>query len=114
MATIYHYPLNQRILLAFPPGRKGCSIPDGVTDIGDAAFFRCSSLSTLKLPASVTGIGKWAFFDCSSLALLELPANVISIEDFALEDCSQLTLKVHKDSYAEEYAKENEIKYQTF
>jgi hypothetical protein len=43
-------------------------IPDGVTTIGDSAFWGCKSLTSVTIPDSVTSIGKGAFYGCKSLA----------------------------------------------
>ena len=43
-------------------------IPDSVTSIGNSAFCRCSSLTSIVIPDSVTSIGYSAFSSCSSLA----------------------------------------------
>ena len=43
------------------------TIPYGVTSIGDAAFYNCSSLTSITIPESVTSIGSNAFQYCSSL-----------------------------------------------
>ncbi|MEE0990706.1 MAG: leucine-rich repeat domain-containing protein, partial [Paludibacteraceae bacterium] len=42
-------------------------IPNGVTAIGDYAFFDCTSLTSVEIPSSVTEIGNSAFEGCSSL-----------------------------------------------
>ena len=39
-------------------------IPDGVTSIGDYAFYRCSGLTSVTIPNSVTSIGDYAFEGC--------------------------------------------------
>jgi hypothetical protein len=44
------------------------NIPNGVTSIGDNAFFFCDSLTSVTIPASVTTIADYAFFNCTSLA----------------------------------------------
>ncbi len=42
-------------------------IANTVTSIGDDAFYRCNSLTSITIPESVTSIGSTAFFGCSSL-----------------------------------------------
>lgn len=43
------------------------TIPEGVTRIGEQAFFNCTEMETVKIPASVTTIGDDAFASCSAL-----------------------------------------------
>ena len=62
-----------------------------VTSIGDWAFYKCSSLTSLTIPNSVTSIGEYAFYDCSSLTAVTIPNSVTSIGDYAFEYCSKLT-----------------------
>lgn len=38
-----------------------------VTEIGNSAFYNCSSLTSITIPNSVTTIGNYVFRDCSSL-----------------------------------------------
>ena len=60
-----------------------------ITSIGNYAFCRCSSLTSIDLP-NVTSIGIDAFFNCSSLTSIDLP-NVTSIGDWAFSSCTLLT-----------------------
>jgi len=63
-------------------------IGDGVTSIGDYAFYDCSSLTSLTLPESVTSIGDWAFCNCSGLTGdLLLPESLVSIGELAFYGC---------------------------
>ena len=86
-------------------------MPDSVTSIGDGAFAECSSLTSIELPDSVTSIGNDAFFGCSALTNIELPDSVTSIGNRAFEYCDNLTITVQRDSYAAQYAKDNNLNY---
>lgn len=66
-------------------------IKDGVTSIGDSAFFYCSMLTSIMIPASVTSIGDRVFNVCSSLTSITIPDSVSSIGEAAFYDCSSLT-----------------------
>ena len=58
-------------------GIKTVTIGDGITSIGECAFYSCRGLTELALPNSVTSIGEKAFSDCSGLtkitSLAEIP-----------------------------------------
>ena len=57
-------------------------IKDGVTNIGDFAFFYCEDLTSVTIPNSVTSIGEWAFGYCSGLTSIEIPNSVTSIGNY--------------------------------
>ena len=62
-----------------------------VTSIGDYAFYKCSSLTSVTIPESVTSIGYYAFQYCSSLTSVTIPNSVTSIGNWAFYYCSSLT-----------------------
>ena len=66
-------------------------IPDGVTSIGDGAFWDCRSLTSLVIPESVTRIGEFAFCCCESLTDIVIPDRVTRIGEFAFSGCESLT-----------------------
>ena len=58
-------------------------IPEGVTEIGEQAFYSCMFLETVVLPKSLKKIGKMAFMSCRSLRQVEIPEGVKVICDHA-------------------------------
>ena len=89
------------------------AIPDGVTEIGEHAFSSCRHLTDVNLPDSVERIGTCAFLNCKSLPKITVPDSVIMIGENAFDDCRNLVLTAGKDSYAAQYAKENELELVT-
>ncbi|WP_400232591.1 leucine-rich repeat domain-containing protein, partial [Methanomethylophilus alvi] len=73
-------------------------IGDGVTSIGSYAFCRCSSLVSVTIPDSVTFIGNEAFRGCSSLASITIPDGVTSIGHAAFFECFPLASVTIPDS----------------
>jgi hypothetical protein len=66
-------------------------IENGMTNIGQEAFYDCNRLTSITIPESVTSIGTGAFWDCSRLTSINIPESVTSIGGFAFYGCSMLT-----------------------
>jgi len=54
------------------------TIPNGVTSIGDSAFYSCSSLTSVIIPASVTIIPSRAFSGCLGLNSVTFEGEISS------------------------------------
>ncbi len=67
------------------------TIPESITSIEDAAFDGCSNLSTIILPEGITQIPNWLFRDCTNLTNVTLPQNLTRIGSWAFENCVSLT-----------------------
>lgn len=66
------------------------SLPDGLTSIGDLAFFGCEALKAVVLPDSVTRVGDYAFAECTGLVVLDLGGGIRTVEEAAFSDCYSL------------------------
>lgn len=58
-------------------------VQQGVTTIGDYAFYGCENVTSVTLPDTVTQIGKLAFYGCKALRTLTVPDSVLTVEDYA-------------------------------
>ena len=90
------------------------SLPEGLTRIGDLAFYECVNLASVRIPATVSVIGEAAFFrnssltalvlneglrsigrkafsECTALADLRLPESVIMVDNYAFSMCRSLS-----------------------
>ena len=70
---------------------KNVSIEEGVTSIGEFAFYYCTSLTTVTIGNGVTHIGNAAFNECYSLASVTIPNSVTEIGSGAFNLCSGLS-----------------------
>ena len=77
-------------------------IENGVTSIGNWAFFSCGDLTSATIGNSVTSIGEGAFSGCSSLTSITIPNSVTSIGMYAFHACSSLPI-IEDVRYADTY-----------
>lgn len=55
---------------------QSIQIGDGVTTIGDWAFFNCSKVADVIVPEGVTSIGESAFESCRDMVSISLPSSL--------------------------------------
>ena len=84
------YDKQMCTLICFPGGKESFSIPESVTTIGDFAFCKCSTLTTITIPNSVTSIGYRAFYGCLALANIVIPDSVKTIGFGAFGECPSI------------------------
>lgn len=90
---------------------QSVTIPGSVSTISEAAFGRCTNLADVIIEPGVTAIGKTAFRECKALSSVKIPDSVTAIGESAFRDCPNLTIHAPADSYAESYARENNIPF---
>ena len=70
---------------------KHIIVEEGVSSIGNYAFFNCGNLTSIVFPdGSLTSIGEYAFWGCENLTSIIIPKNVTSIGNFAFNNCKNL------------------------
>ena len=66
------------------------TLPEGITSIGERSFYDCGSITNLNLPDSITYIGYLAFYNCEDLADIHFPSSLITIDDDAFQNCDSI------------------------
>ena len=66
-------------------------IPEGVTVIGDYAFYGLKSLESVVIPSTVTTVGAYAFGNCPALRSVTLSDNVVFLGEGVFSGCIALT-----------------------
>ncbi len=74
------------------------SLPDGLTFIGDYAFYECYGLTSVVIPEGVERIGDCAFLWCDGLERVTFPQSLIRIGNSAFESCGSLRDAVLPDA----------------
>ena len=62
-----------------------------VTAIGEGAFFKNTSITSVSIPSGVESIGIYAFSDCTALSSVEIAESVWRIAPFAFENTPWFT-----------------------
>ena len=114
-------------LICYPAQKSSdkYDIPDTVVKIADWAFAGCSQLKNINIPISMSSIGSCAFVDCEKLTSIVIPASVEEIgsnvfgwtctdgvfgSSFSI-NVGDFTIYCYSESYAEQYAKNNDFEY---
>jgi uncharacterized repeat protein (TIGR02543 family) len=71
-------------------------IGDGITAIGNKAFYNCTKIQSVTIGKGVTRIGKYAFGECYGLYDIDIPGNVTTIEIKAFYNSSLKTCTLHE------------------
>ncbi len=115
---------------------RNITIPASVEKLGKGVFYDCSSIVELKIESKsqldsipyvcfgnctsmltadigqgVESIADYAFGNCANLRYITIYPSVTEIGQNAFYNCNNLTIRAYRDSYALQYAIENNIPY---
>ena len=66
-------------------------VQEGVTYIGNYAFYKCYYATSISLPKTLTTIGEYAFYRCQKVTSITVPDSVTSFGQYAFSGCYALT-----------------------
>lgn len=92
------YDINSGVLVKYSGSETEIVIPDGVTKIGDRAFFNQKSIVSVVMPESVVKIDSHAFEKCIRLKEISFSPNITDIGYDAFSGCKALKEVVLPDA----------------
>ena len=72
-----NFQLGLSPFYAYKTEIKVVEIQEGVTSVGDSAFYQCTEIPYVYFPSTLERIGSQAFRECSSLSSANIPASEI-------------------------------------
>lgn len=86
-------------------------VANGVTSIGQYAFYGCSNLESVSIAnnATLTIINQRAFQNCTSLSSITIPENIISIGTSAFYNCGLTSVTWNAKNYPGDFGSSSPI-----
>lgn len=69
---------------------KKIVVGEGITSIGDYAFYDCENVTQVTLPSTLTHLGIDVFYDCQALTAVTIPSKIKVIPDDTFYGCHAL------------------------
>ena len=90
-------------------GMEEITLPKSLKTIEEKAFSGCISVKSITIPEGTVSIDDGAFWGDAKLKSITIPASVTEIGEMAFCDCNNLTIFAPVGSFAEKYARDNNI-----
>lgn len=71
-------------------GCKSTTVPDGIVEIAEQAFYGCEGLENIILPNTVNILGEYAFYGCEGLTFAMLSQAIGEIAEYTFYGCTGL------------------------
>lgn len=85
--AMYHYDeFSPAPWAAYASRIQTVTVQQGVTSVGDMAFYHCTALTSVQLAGSVTSLGQISFAGCSALRTVIMP-GVVTVGRGCFYDC---------------------------
>ena len=93
------FEIEKNILKKYIPedDEKIVAVPEGITEIGDLAFERCSEIEKIILPDGIKKIGYCSFQRCG-MKEISIPDGLEEVEMYAFSECTNLEFIKFPDS----------------
>lgn len=87
---MYSFAKETSPWMSYSESITGVFVSDGVTSIGDYAFYNCKNIKSVTLSTVLLKIGAYAFYGCESLTEINISETVYSVSEKAFYGCSSL------------------------
>ncbi len=105
------FVIVRQVLYSYFGQENHVRIPDGVKTVSQYVFYENQQLISVTVPEGVEAIEEKTFYYDVNLEALYLPQSLRSMEISSVCGCEKLTIHAPAGSYAETYAKENNIPF---
>lgn len=111
LANSEGFVVFRNILYGYYGDSANVIIPDDITQIEGWAFYECKNIVSVSVPKGVKSIGDSAFRSCENLISLYIPDNMQEMSNKSFFGSDNVVIYAPVGCYAEQYAKENNIKF---
>ena len=98
---------TDKMLVKYNGKNTDLTLPNGITEIYQYAFYDYDKITSIYITDSVTSIGNYAFSGCSSITSITIPDSVTSIGSGASSGCNSLTNIVVQEGNAKYHSDGN-------